>query len=68
MIHEIFTAALTQDNDENNPFHDIISLLKKEKEKIQQADEVVKEALAFRQVNYNPILMAARLAMVLEGE
>lgn len=68
IIHDVFTSVLTETDGEENPFHDILKILMTQKEKIQKADNVVKEALAFRQVNYNPILMAARLAMVLEGE
>lgn len=68
IIHEIFSASLTEDIDEDTPFQDVIKKLKTDKDRIHRADQVVKEAISYRHVNYNQILLASRLISVLEEE
>lgn len=68
ILHEVFAATLIGENSENHPFHDVISHLEEHKDAIKRTDDVIKEALAFRLVNFNPILMAGRVAAALEGD
>lgn len=67
-IHEVFALSLIDNDDIDNPFHDIIKKLSKDKNRILKADKVVKETIAYRHVNYNPILLAARLIRALDEE
>lgn len=67
-IHDVFAATLLDTNNEDNPFHDIIDILRKDLRKVKEADDIVKEALAYQHVNYNQTLLAARLAKVLIEE
>ncbi len=68
ILHEVFASCLTGDEEENNPFRDVISKLRKDKARIKRADDVVKEALAYQHVNYTPTLLAARLLKALDEE
>ncbi|MDY3047793.1 MAG: hypothetical protein SOR23_06150 [Candidatus Enterosoma sp.] len=68
IIHEVFAAVLLNDVKEDNPFRDIIMKLSKNKNKIARADAVVKEALAYQHINYNPTLLSARLIKALDEE
>ena len=42
--------------------------MNKNKNKIARADAVVKEALAYQHINYNPTLLSARLIKALDEE
>lgn len=68
ILHEVFASCLTGDEEENNPFSDVINKLRKDKERIKRADDIVKEALAYQHVNYTPTLLAARLLKALDEE
>ena len=68
IIHEVFAAVLLNDIKEDNPFRDIIMKLSKNKNKIARADAIVKEALAYQHINYNPTLLSARLIKALDEE
>lgn len=65
IIHEIFSNALLEKNEELNPFKDTIKTLSKDKLKIEKADKIVKEALTFKNINFNQIALSARLALTL---
>lgn len=68
ILHEVFASCLTGNEEENNPFSDVIRELRKDKTRIKRADDVIKEALAYQHVNYTPTLLAARLLKALDEE
>lgn len=68
ILHDVFASVLLNDVQDDNPFKDIILKLGKSKDKIARADAVVKEALAYQHINYNPTLLSARLIRALDEE
>ena len=66
--HGLAALLLLNDVKEDNPFRDIIIKLSKNKNRIARADAVVKEALAYQHINYNPTLLSARLIKALDEE
>ncbi len=68
ILHDVFASVLLDTVEEGNPFKDIILKLSKNKDKIARADAVVKEALAYQHINYNPTLLSARLIRALDEE
>lgn len=68
ILHDVFASVLLDNVKEDNPFRDIIQKLSKNKDKIARADAVVKEALAYQHINYNPTLLSARLIRALDEE
>ncbi len=68
ILHDVFASVLLNDVQDDNPFKDIILKLGKNKDKIARADAVVKEALAYQHINYNPTLLSARLIRALDEE
>lgn len=68
ILHDVFASVLLDNVKDDNPFRDIIMKLSKNKDKIARADAVVKEALAYQHINYNPTLLSARLIRALDEE
>lgn len=68
ILHDVFASVLLDNVQDDNPFKDIIQKLSKNKDKIARADAVVKEALAYQHINYNPTLLSARLIRALDEE
>ncbi len=68
ILHDVFASVLLDNVKDDNPFRDIILKLSKNKDKIARADAVVKEALAYQHINYNPTLLSARLIRALDEE
>lgn len=68
ILHDVFASVLLDNVKEDNPFRDIIQKLSENKDKIARADAVVKEALAYQHINYNPTLLSARLIRALDEE
>ena len=62
MMHDIFVSARLKQNSENHPFHEVIQALSLDLKHVEKADDVVKEALSYAHVNYNPILIGAKIA------
>lgn len=66
-LNEVFTLALLKD-DSDNPFVEVISILRTHSKAIEDCQKIIKEALALKQINLNPTLVIARLIKVINEE
>lgn len=65
-LNEVFTDALIPKDKSDNPFNEIIQRLRKYPKAVSQAEDVVKDALANRSLNYNQTALFGRLLLALE--
>lgn len=65
-LQNVFSSILLDEDDPDNPFHDVIVSLAKNKKSIRRGQNIINEALAYRQLNYNNILTISRLLTALD--
>lgn len=65
-LNEIFTLALLGEDCSDNPFRESIELLRRYPKNTAKAENIIKETLAYRQLNFNPTLVFAKIALALE--
>ena len=66
ILSVIFTQCLEGDINSSNPFYDAISTLSKKRGSIAKAEEIIKEAIALKQINLSPTLTCSRIIMALK--
>jgi hypothetical protein len=67
-IDLIFTCALVNDISDNNPFKEVIHAYQKNLDAIQRGENIIKKAIALKQLNLNPTLISAELFTALDEE
>jgi DNA polymerase-3 subunit delta' len=65
-ISKVFTAGLVKDSDPDNPFAEVIQSLSQRPEALERGEAVIRNALASKQLNYNPTSVSAKLLTALE--
>lgn len=65
-LNDVFTTALLGEDISDNPFREVILKLRDYPAATQAAEDIIKEALANRQLNYTPTLVSAKILLALE--
>lgn len=65
-LNDVFTTALLGEDISENPFREVILKLREHPAATEAAEDIIKEALANRQLNYTPTLVSAKILLALE--
>lgn len=65
-LNDVFTTALLGEDISENPFREVILKLREHPAATKAAEDIIKEALANRQLNYTPTLVSAKILLALE--